>query len=1644
MQRFWQECTTTGLLLAVVLGGAAAARCSAPIVANATRPSCAEGPEIEDRGVCTTRCLPGLHPSRPSLQCYNGFLQPAAFTCGANCEVPDGVNTLSPPCEALGGQSRTSSIKHGSSCRPVCKAGLEPFEEELICDNGKLLPNPIIHCERPCDAPAGISGAESVPCFEGFRIPDGGVCTPQCQADHDLVGDDLKCTNGTLTPSEFVCRQPFTCSLPPEDLWTQAFPASASEDYPAENTCLSASDLSFDGKGCPQCYGPTLEIDAQASGHGLDVGVAAELVLKFSSTGGRRLVFVTKNEKDLPNLKVVWRTSTPTGTPASSITTSHEVFVHDFNVPVGDAEVGVPHINKRIQLDSGKFVDMAEQMKEVVLRTPLERPEGADLLLSVSFSLLYVIAGCSAGVEGQGAAVMTLAVRSLAYNFSACPSPGRESSCSLSCLPGTSGQPRASCREDDGTFLLSGCYADCQAPDHFVAHVQKDGIQNAEAETCAEGATLQHGSACTTMCIPGYTAVPASLLCQDKRLLPPRFECRQNCQPPSHVYAHVGTPPCQELLLSSVLRHGGLCTPRCAAGFRPDRFEPMMCSDGKLEPSTFRCDPVLVAINEFEDVGVESWTAFSSAGHHYVVAAGKSSSVFHVAPGGQGQLQMTHAGSYNSEALHALPVAVDEFNGSSVLFVTARQRSLGTRGIGGPSPVFHWHQDSLSVVHLQDLPLAGCAALASAAIDGQRVLIAGSSVPAADYARSAVFKWNPANTSFVKVQQLDIAALAVAVFTHDGNIYVGAVADAAAGPDHLSRMYRWETTAPDGNRLTPVAEFATPHVIDIIWLGCQDDAAFADASGEPCYRLPRGHCNRSSEVRAACAALCGCAHDVSAVAVAGLEPSPHIKIFVIRTLPSGNLQLSEISSARATAPMSKMCTFFAPIRNELYLISLADGYVNEPISSIFAWRSLQPGNESFERVLDHEFHGAMSCTTIQTSTVSYVLTGSPGHAEKPAKSEVFVVEGQYNWDAHEWEACSLECRPVGPEVSVRQRTVLCTGAPSGFPYSDAVCSEAKPATEEICTVPLCSQSGLHKWHRGDWGSCQGYCGTGIMHRTVECRRTDDGSVVTPMYCSEDMKPRGGKPCELRYCSSFRLVNRIAVARSWQVIELKFFVDDACQQMVNGRPFSGDYCRECECKNATGVWGTCGAQLAFDGHVPYRAQDGQLAAGTAWISECGQKRRCAARGTWIGLHLEIIGSIRCVKIMQSGDVNHQARELTLEVWDSNSNSWSPITEWAGIGGGKWIQMVVPQACTDLITCKGHGTVEGLPGDCACTCFEGYAGANCEYCITGYYGFPDCQLRPTHSKGWRLVALENTPSGTWHLSEVAINTDVTCNPAATVTRENIREYIASSASEDEDILRPERAFDAEGERTTWISQKCSDCGTRGELWIGVFLYNVSQVNCIMIKQGYPNFAVDSIALERWQNTTDGVGEWHRVRKWGGILQKSVDREFNLRLVCDEGLPPTSGNIEHDCSTEQLPWQSCTVVCRSGYMGNPAIFVCKDDFVLSGVMPQCAPKECTKGMPAGPGVTIDDCMGRRTDERCIASCSSGWTGAPLGYICKEDGTFREERTGRSGGYFAPTCNEGIEMIQVSSGLRSCWSFSACCVFLILLRRTAVGEYG
>ncbi|CAJ1344647.1 unnamed protein product [Effrenium voratum] len=167
-------------------------------VPNAPTVACQEGATIPGGKTCTPRCNAGYSPSKTSLACRRGELEPSSFECKADsCDVPYVANSLNPTC------AEGNSVDHGKRCTPKCKSGYSASESSLSCSAGTLSPATFL-CKAPCAAP-NVLHSNGV-CKEGSSIEHGKSCTTQCNAGYMPNKASLECNDGSLTGLPVFCQ----------------------------------------------------------------------------------------------------------------------------------------------------------------------------------------------------------------------------------------------------------------------------------------------------------------------------------------------------------------------------------------------------------------------------------------------------------------------------------------------------------------------------------------------------------------------------------------------------------------------------------------------------------------------------------------------------------------------------------------------------------------------------------------------------------------------------------------------------------------------------------------------------------------------------------------------------------------------------------------------------------------------------------------------------------------------------------------------------------------------------------------------------------------------------------------------------------------------------------------------------------------------------------------------------------------------------------------------------------------------------------------------------------------------------------------------------------------------------------------------
>jgi len=159
------------------------------------------------------------------------------------------------------------------------------------------------------------------------------------------------------------------------------------------------------------------------------------------------------------------------------------------------------------------------------------------------------------------------------------PSIADKGRCTANCLPGYEPNiPFLSCSLSNFSPPIYECIGQpCQAV--------KD-VDDSPPVTCAEGALLDHGGSCTTLCDFGFLPSESVLSCNATFLDPPNYTCiGMPCVAPTGI-ANAADDACLEP--AENLTHGGVCTAQCLPGFVPSPAV-LYCYGGQLRPIAFEC-----------------------------------------------------------------------------------------------------------------------------------------------------------------------------------------------------------------------------------------------------------------------------------------------------------------------------------------------------------------------------------------------------------------------------------------------------------------------------------------------------------------------------------------------------------------------------------------------------------------------------------------------------------------------------------------------------------------------------------------------------------------------------------------------------------------------------------------------------------------------------------------------------------------------------------------------------------------------------------------------------------------------------------------------------------------------------------------------
>jgi len=132
---------------------------------------------------------------------------------------------------------------------------------------------------------------------------------------------------------------------------------------------------------------------------------------------------------------------------------------------------------------------------------------------------------------------------------------------------------------DEGTWAVFAHGTSCQGP--------SDILNTSGARSCAQGATVRHGGACTAQCEGDYLPSHNSLQCAFGRFSPVEtFICNETFDHCDALVVAYGNNV-RSCLEGDHIVHGGTCSAQCQTHYAPNDAL-LVCSDGVLMPA-FEC-----------------------------------------------------------------------------------------------------------------------------------------------------------------------------------------------------------------------------------------------------------------------------------------------------------------------------------------------------------------------------------------------------------------------------------------------------------------------------------------------------------------------------------------------------------------------------------------------------------------------------------------------------------------------------------------------------------------------------------------------------------------------------------------------------------------------------------------------------------------------------------------------------------------------------------------------------------------------------------------------------------------------------------------------------------------------------------------------
>jgi len=203
-----------------------------------------ESPHEEQRKLCTWQGE-GLEVEIPSSTGWT--LWAVSSSPGLPSSMPAALS-VGPQCGAPAGVafamapscSSGQMIESGQNCTTSCEQGYQPSVSTLRCSDGVLTPLQFVCLELSCESPFNVSFGAEPACLEGGSVSPGGRCTPACEGGYVPSEAVLSCARGDLSPGTFRCDEA-ACDAPSDVL------------YAASPSCSGLVRVTSRSSCTPQC-----------------------------------------------------------------------------------------------------------------------------------------------------------------------------------------------------------------------------------------------------------------------------------------------------------------------------------------------------------------------------------------------------------------------------------------------------------------------------------------------------------------------------------------------------------------------------------------------------------------------------------------------------------------------------------------------------------------------------------------------------------------------------------------------------------------------------------------------------------------------------------------------------------------------------------------------------------------------------------------------------------------------------------------------------------------------------------------------------------------------------------------------------------------------------------------------------------------------------------------------------------------------------------------------------------------------------------------------------------------------------------------------------------------------------------------------